>query len=58
MSANAMSEDRAAAMAAGISDYLTKPFNIEQVLELLARWVKKPHPLSRLSGPKPPSQQK
>jgi len=58
MSANAMSEDRAAAMATGISDYLTKPFDIARVFEVLARWLKKPHPLSRLSDPKPPSQQK
>ena len=39
MTANAMSSDRDACLAAGMDDYLAKPFNGGQIRDVLARWV-------------------
>jgi len=39
MTAAAMPEDRQAAMAAGMNDYIAKPFEPEQLIETLSRWV-------------------
>jgi CheY-like chemotaxis protein len=41
MTANAMSSDRDACLGAGMDDYLAKPFNGEQMREVLARWIGK-----------------
>ena len=39
MTAHAMQGDRARCLAAGMDDYLTKPINMEQIGQLLERWL-------------------
>ena len=38
LTANAFAEDRASYLAAGLDDYLAKPFEKEDLAALLARW--------------------
>jgi CheY-like chemotaxis protein len=40
LTANAMEGDRARCLAAGMDDYLAKPFTLAQLREILARWLK------------------
>ena len=40
MTANAMSSDRAKALAAGMFDHIPKPLNVEQMFVTLAHWIK------------------
>jgi two-component system sensor histidine kinase/response regulator len=42
ITANAMSEDRARCLAAGMDDHLTKPVRIEDIQGALERWVIEP----------------
>lgn len=39
LTANAFAEDRVRCLAAGMDDYLAKPFDMRQLLTLLARWI-------------------
>ena len=39
LTANALDGDRGACLAAGMDDYLAKPFSLEQLRSLLARWL-------------------
>ena len=39
LTANAMEEDRKRCMDAGMNDYLSKPVRIEELKEILARWI-------------------
>ncbi|HUP95870.1 MAG TPA: response regulator, partial [Burkholderiales bacterium] len=39
LTANAMEGDRERCLAAGMDDYLAKPFRHEELLEILAKWV-------------------
>ena len=39
MTANAMAEDRALCLDAGMDDYLAKPANLAAVESVLARWL-------------------
>jgi CheY-like chemotaxis protein len=40
LTANAFAEDRASYLAAGLDDYLAKPFEKQDLAALLARWGK------------------
>jgi CheY-like chemotaxis protein len=42
ITANAMSEDRARCLEAGMDDHLTKPVRLEDIREALARWAGEP----------------
>lgn len=39
MTGNALAGDREKALAAGMNDYVTKPIDIDEVLQTLARWI-------------------
>jgi PAS domain S-box-containing protein len=42
LTANAFAEDRRSCLEAGMSDYLAKPFDVQDLQQLLARWVGPP----------------
>jgi CheY-like chemotaxis protein len=44
MTANAMAEDRAKSLEAGMNDHLSKPFNPDQLETLLHRWLRSDAP--------------
>ncbi|MCC6135849.1 MAG: response regulator [Gammaproteobacteria bacterium] len=42
VTANAMEGDREQLLAEGMDDYQSKPYGLEQLRELLRRWLEKP----------------
>lgn len=40
LTAKAMPTDREAAIAAGATDYITKPVDLDELLELMATWTR------------------
>jgi CheY-like chemotaxis protein/nitrogen-specific signal transduction histidine kinase len=55
ITANAMAADREKCLAAGMSDYIAKPFEIRQIGETLARWVGRGRPGCGGETPAPPA---
>jgi CheY-like chemotaxis protein len=54
LTAHAMRSDREECLAAGMDDYLSKPFAKEHLFELLARWTRQPDPAWSAEPGEPP----
>ena len=50
MTANAMVGDRELVIAAGMNDHIAKPFNVVEMFNTLARWIKPAKPALRNEG--------
>lgn len=55
MTANAMSSDRQAALDAGMNDYITKPFELDRLLETMAKWIRPRRPSDGQTPTRPQS---
>ncbi len=55
LTANAMRDDRSAALSAGMDDYLTKPVAGERLREALLRWLPDAHKVDIEATPPPPA---
>jgi CheY-like chemotaxis protein/HPt (histidine-containing phosphotransfer) domain-containing protein len=56
MTANAMAQDRRKCMDAGMNDFLVKPIDPQEMLAILARWVRRQPPMARPGPEKPRGQ--
>ncbi|WP_096086607.1 response regulator [Agaribacterium haliotis] len=57
MTANAMPEDRAKVLKAGMNDHIAKPLNIENMFSCLARWINSTANVTTSSKTKTPPRQ-
>ncbi|MEZ5454011.1 MAG: response regulator [Thiothrix sp.] len=46
LTAHALPQERAKCLAAGMNDYLAKPFDLEQLQDMLLKWVRRKNPTS------------
>ena len=55
LTANALHGDREVCLAAGMDDYISKPFSLEQLQYALTRWIRVPAEGSQADPPSPPA---
>jgi signal transduction histidine kinase/DNA-binding response OmpR family regulator len=51
MTANAMTGDREQCLAAGMDDYIAKPFNPQELVRIIERWTAPPHAAPTADAP-------
>jgi PAS domain S-box-containing protein len=55
MTANAMTGDREKCLDAGMNDHISKPINVNEMFETMAKWITPAHPASAPKGRAKPS---
>jgi CheY-like chemotaxis protein/HPt (histidine-containing phosphotransfer) domain-containing protein len=55
MTASALAEDRERAFASGMNAHVSKPINVQMLLQTLGQWVKRPSPVAAAAAGEPPA---